>query len=194
MSPRQSVDRERIWRFFEELGKRFRGAARIFLVGGTTTVFEGLRESTIDIDLTIEVAPEDHGALIAAIRDLRDELSVNVEEVSPGDFIPLPHGQESRHVFIARFGSIDLFHFDPYSTALSKVERGRTQDFEDVIALLRAGKIEWERLEASMREILPLMGRKSLRQDPRAFELNFEALDRLRRGESGDAQPPGSGT
>ena len=179
MSPRQSVDRERMLEFFTQLGKRFGASARVYLVGGTTVVFEQLREQTLDIDLVLEVSPKEHGNLIRAIRDLKDELSVNVEEASPGDFIPLPPGYGNRHKFIERFGRIDVFHFDLYSSALSKIERGRTQDLEDVLALLRAERIEWSRLVEYFESILPKMGDLSLKQDPVEFEQNFRALEGL---------------
>lgn len=57
MSLRQKVDRERIQNFFMKLGRRFRQAGKIYLVGGTTLVFEQLREQTVDIDVVIEVSP-----------------------------------------------------------------------------------------------------------------------------------------
>lgn len=179
MSFRSNVDRERIRNFCAELARRFRRPARIYLVGGTTVVFERLREQTLDIDVVFEVAPADHGDLIQAVRQLKDALSINVEEASPGDFIPLPPGYESRHIFIERFGSIDLYHFDPYSTALSKIERGRTQDYEDVIALLRSGNIEWDRLAAAFEQILPQVGRHSLKQDPAEFTAHFRDLETM---------------
>lgn len=181
MSLRQKVDRERIKDFFKKLGQRFRQEGKIYLVGGTTLVFEQLREQTVDIDVVIEVTPKYHDQLIQAIRSLKDDLSVNVEEASPGDFIPLPKGFEERHQFVERFGSIDVFHFDLYSTALSKIERGRTQDIEDVLELLRKNKIGWKQLEIYFQEILPQMGRQSLKQDPIEFEENFRALEALWR-------------
>jgi hypothetical protein len=180
MGPRRPVDRERIRRFLSELGRRFHQAARVYLVGGTTVVFENLREQTLDIDLVLEVDPKHHGALLRAIRQLKDELSTNVEEASPGDFIPLPDGHENRHVFVERFGKLDVFHFDPYSSALSKVERGLEQDYDDVLALLRSGVVSWDRLEQCFKDILPRIGTKSLRQDPVKFEANFRTLEAMR--------------
>jgi hypothetical protein len=61
------------------LGARLRRPARLYLVGGTTMVFEALRPQTLDIDVVLEVSPEVHGELIQAIRALKDELSINVE-------------------------------------------------------------------------------------------------------------------
>jgi hypothetical protein len=181
MSQRQTVDRDRIKQFLQRLGERFRQPARIYLVGGTTLVFEGLRQQTIDIDIIIDVAPPHHDALIQVVRELKDTLSINVEEASPGDFIPLPSGFENRHVFVERFGMLDVLHFDLYSTALSKIERGREQDFDDVLALLRAGQMDWDKLVECFKEILPRMGQHSLKQNPVKFEQNFQTLEALWR-------------
>jgi len=41
--PREPVDRQRIEQFLTELGRRFRRPGKIFLVGGTTMVYEGFR-------------------------------------------------------------------------------------------------------------------------------------------------------
>jgi len=184
MSLRPPVDHNRIKQFFERLAEKFRRPGRIYMVGGTSLVFEELRQHTVDIDVVIEVSPTDHSELIAAIRELKDALPVNVEEASPGDFIPLPAGYESRHAFVERFGTIDVLHFDLYSTSLSKIERGRTQDLEDVLALLRAGKIDWPQLVGYFQEILPKMGTHSLKQDSVEFEKHFRALEAIRLSET----------
>ena len=185
MSLRQAVNRERITLFLREVGERYRQPARLYLVGGTSLVYEGYRQRTLDIDLVIEVSADSHGELIRALQEIRLSLDMNVEEASPGDFIPLPAGFESRHEYIGRFGQVDVFHFDFYSTALSKIERGRQQDLTDVVTLLNNDRIEWGRLEAMYREILPLMGQVSLRQKPGDFARNFGALEALWRTAGG---------
>ncbi len=187
MSLRANVDRDRMCQFFEALGREFHGSARIYLVGGTTLVYEELRQQTLDIDLVIEVDAKEHGALIHAIRVLKDRLSVNVEEASPADFIPLPAGVDGRHRFIQRFGGIDIYHFDPYSSSLSKIERGRTQDLEDVLALLRARYISWEELARAFNEILPRVGTESLKQDPDEFAANFQVVAKMWRSERSES-------
>src|SRR3972149_6727827 len=183
MSGRAPVDRQRIETFLRRLGEHYRGKGRLYLVGGTTIVFEGLRARTLDIDLTLEVAPADETQLGRAIGELKETFAVNLEKVPPADFIPLPAGYRDRCEFIGRFGGLEVFHFDLYSTALSKLERGTEQDFADVLALLDAEKIEWAKLESCYNEILPQFGAKSLKQDPEQFRENFEALRRLWRGE-----------
>jgi hypothetical protein len=188
MSQRASVDRARIAGFLRALGASFRGSGRLYLVGGTTVVYENLRPQTLDVDVTIEASPDDEGRLLRAIRELKDSMSINVEQVSPADFIPLPAGYGERSPFIGRFGGLDVFHFDLYSTALSKIERGTEQDFADVVALLQSGRIEWMQLDGYFREILPQMGARSLRQDPVEFQRKFDALQRMWRG---PAKPAG---
>jgi hypothetical protein len=115
MSLRQSVDQQRITEFLRHLGEHSRVSGRIYLVGGATVVFEGYRSRTLDIDLTLEASPADEEKLVRVLRGLKDKLSVNVELVSPGDFIPLPSGWRERCQFVGRFSGLDVFHFDLYS-------------------------------------------------------------------------------
>ncbi len=112
MSLRPAVNRERIDVFLRRLSQAYQQPARLYLVGGTSLVFERFRQQTLDVDLVIEVSVEQHRELIQTLRELRDALGISIEEVSPADFIPLPAGFESRHEYIGRFGQIDVFHFD----------------------------------------------------------------------------------
>lgn len=176
MSQREEVDQRRIQDFLETLGERFRHAGRIYLVGGTTMVWEKLRAQTIDIDIAYEIAAEDSAEFTRTIQLLKHELSVNVEEAAPGDFIPLPSGYRERSKFVGRFGSLDVFHFDLYSMALSKLERGRDEDLSDVLLLLSKHEIEMPQLENNFVEILPLFETHSLKGNPVEFQKKFNAL------------------
>jgi hypothetical protein len=184
MSQRLPVDRQRIVEFLRRLGERYRGQGRVWLVGGTTVVFEGYRSQTLDVDLTYETDPADEARFLQTVRELKDALSINVEQVSPADFIPLPSGWRDRSQFVGRFGGVEVFHFDLYSTTLSKIERGSEQDFADALALLRAGQIEWARLESYYDEILPQFGARSLKQDPEEFQEKFNALRQMWRSQN----------
>jgi hypothetical protein len=132
-------------------------------------VFEGFRSQTPDVNLTFEVNPENHAALIKVPRKLKEELSLNVEEASPAEFIPLPHGYRERSLFVGRFGQLNVFHFDLYSTSLSKIERGTEEDFADVLSLLRSGRINMQKLTSDFEKILPAVEVTSLKQDPQQF-------------------------
>jgi hypothetical protein len=179
VSPRQSVDQQRIEHFLRRLGRQFAKPGRVYLVGGTSMVYEGLRHQTLDIDLTFEVALEDHSSFIEVVRDLKERLSLNIEEVSPADFIPLPAGYMERSEFINRYGHLDVFHFDLYSTALSKIARGTEEDFTDVLSLLQTGRLELRQLAQYFDEILPRLAVASLKQDPDEFERKFAALTKM---------------
>ncbi len=178
MSQRQPASRERIEFFLQRLGERFRYPARIYLVGGSTLVYERFRQQSLDVDITFSVANEHHGELLRAIKDLKHQLSINVEEASPADFIPLPGGFAERAVYVGRYGQLDVFHFDLYSIALSKIERNTELDRADVLALLHSGRIEMAKLQQCFDEIIERYGTQSLRQDPARFRRNFESLKR----------------
>lgn len=181
-SLRPPVGAREIREFLEALGREFHGRAQVYLVGGATLVYEGLRPTTLDIDLSFEVDPALHGRLIDAVRALKDRLQLNIEEASPADFIPLPAGAQDRRIWIGKFGDVDAFHFDLYSVSLGKLDRGQEKDFEDVEGLLDSGRIEFDHLRRYYEEVLPRCGSESLRQDPDRLRRHFEALEARRKG------------
>jgi hypothetical protein len=123
--------------FARALAQTARAPAHIYLVGGATAVIEGWRTSTIDIDVRIEPDAD----LTRNIAEIKERLSVNVEFASPADFLPeLPDWRE-RSPFLFREGLLDFFHYDLYSQALAKLERGFVQDLEDVQAMIRTGAV-----------------------------------------------------
>jgi len=111
----------------------------MYLTGGATAVLEGWRESTVDIDVRFE--PDSDGAL-RRISELKEELAVNVELASPLDFLPELPGWRDRSRFRFREGNLEVFDFDLYSQALSKLERGFELDLEDVQSMVQGGEIE----------------------------------------------------
>ena len=94
---RELADEQRIRRFLRALGASADSEAVVYLTGGVTAVLEGWRGTTVDVDLRLEPESE---ALLRAIARLKDELEINVELASPGDFIPLPAGWEERSPFV----------------------------------------------------------------------------------------------
>ncbi len=150
------ADAARIRRFMRALGEAASAEARVYFTGGATAVLGGWRESTIDVD--IRLVPEDD-ALLRAIPRLKEELSINVELASPDHFIPVKPGWEDRSPFIAREGRVWFHHFDLYAQALAKIERGHTQDLEDVREMLRRGLVERPALLAYFEAIEPLLYR-----------------------------------
>jgi hypothetical protein len=140
---RPPLDRQKLERFLKALGQRVRGEGRIYLTGGATALFHDWRPMTIDINLKAE--PEPLG-FFEAIAALKDELSVNVELAAPDQFIPPLPGRRERSLFIERHGVLDFFHYDLYSQALAKLERGHSRDQADVSAMHRLGLIRTGKL------------------------------------------------
>lgn len=123
----------------QALGAAAERPARVYLTGGATAVLSGWRPSTIDVDL--KIVPE-HDEILRAIPRLKETLPINIELASPDLFIPVPTGWEDRSRFVTQAGPLAFHHFDLYAQALAKVERGHTQDTQDVREMLDRGLIE----------------------------------------------------
>jgi hypothetical protein len=171
---REPVPAPRLRAFLEALGGEFRHPARLYLSGGESLVWRGVRQATRDVAVSFEVDPRWHGEWIRTIQTLVERLSTSVEEASPADFIPLPPGAKDRALFVARFGSVDVFLLDPYSIALSKLERGHAQDLEDVRALVSAGVLDPAELRRLLDAILPEYERTTIRADVPRFRRMLE--------------------
>jgi hypothetical protein len=166
------TDREALARFMSALGKAATADAAVYFTGGVTAVLFGWRDSTIDIDL--ELVP-DHDELLRAIATLKDELRINVELAAPSHFIPELPGWETRSPFITREGRLSFYHYDLYSQALAKIERGHAQDRLDVMAMRDAGLVQPERLRELFAAIEPEMYRYPA-IDARSFRAAVDAL------------------
>lgn len=180
---RRLADERRIRRFLKALGGAAPPGARAYLVGGATAVFEGWRETTIDIDLCIE---PDADALLRRISELKESLDVNVELAAPPDFIPELPGWRDRSPFLLREGQLDVHHFDLYSQALSKIERGFEQDLGDVAEILSRGLADPGRVAELFETVYPELYRYPA-IDPQAFRRKVEAVLKPTAGGEGSA-------
>jgi hypothetical protein len=77
-----------------------------------------------------------------AIPGIKESLRLNVELASPSNFIPELPGWRDRCRFVDRVGSLDFFHYDFYSQALSKIARGLEKDLKDVRTMVDRGLVE----------------------------------------------------
>jgi uncharacterized nucleotidyltransferase DUF6036 len=140
---RQKVTATRLEEFMKALGSGVTEAARVYLVGGASSVLLGWRDSTIDIDL--KLVPESD-EILRRLPSLKDRLQINIELASPDDFIPPLPGWEERSRFIQQVGRLTFLHYDFYAQALAKIERGHGKDLQDVRDLIKSNLIEPERL------------------------------------------------
>lgn len=149
---RPPVDEARIREIARGLGRVVHGPVRMYLTGGSTAVIEGWRSSTVDVDLRFE--PEDD-RLLRELPSLKESLGVSIELASPPDFIPELPGWRERSPFLFREGGVDVHHFDFYSQALAKIERGFDQDLDDVREMTARGLVESQRLREYYEAIEP---------------------------------------
>jgi hypothetical protein len=169
---RNAADAERIRSLARELGRAVAPGTRMYLTGGATAVLEGWRQSTVDIDVRFE---PDSDAALSRIRELKEELAVNVKLASPLDFLPPLDGWQDRSRFRFREGNLDVFDFDPYSQALSKLERGFELDLDDVRSMVSSRQVEPEKLLELFEGIEPELFRFPA-VDPMSLRAAVESL------------------
>ena len=114
----------------------------IRVLRSTLIIPQGEAKRTVGSD---DPPPTDQ--LAAAIESLAIEMKIEVEGVELAEFMPLPEGAETRHRFIGHFGKLAVYVFDPYSIAISKIDRGFDTDLQDVLFLIKNGLITFEQLE-----------------------------------------------
>ena len=153
---RSLADAERVRVFLRALGREAEGEISLYLTGGASAVLEGWRSSTIDVD--IKLVPE-ADRLYRAIPALKESLQLNVELAAPSDFIPELAGWRERSPFVLREGRLSCHHYDFYSQALAKIERGHAQDGGDVSEMIARGLVEKTRLLAFFGELSPRLYR-----------------------------------
>lgn len=177
MSFRPDVSRDDIEQFLQRFGQVSQQPGRLYLAGGAELVHSGLRgegATTVDIDLRMDMG--DESAAETVIRQLMRQLGVNIEFASPADCIPLPADWAMRSPFVGRYGNTDVFYFDYYALALSKISRGTSRDLSDVKLLAERGLIHRDELEAAYQQILPQLGHgQFFNIDPAKFTERYEA-------------------
>lgn len=169
---RAPVDLARLQAFLGDLSRAAGEPTRLYLTGGASQLLRGLRESTIDVDLTLEPESDE---LLRLMVQLKESLNLNVEIVSPAHFVPALPGWRDRCEFVMQMGKLAVHHFDPYTQALSKLERGHVRDLEDIQALIRERIVDPSRLRLLLAEVQAELFRYPAIDAPSLFK----AADRL---------------
>jgi hypothetical protein len=168
---RPPVDEPRLRELARQLGRIAPEPTGLYLTGGATAVIEGWRASTVDVDLRFE---PDSDELLRALPALKESLGLNIELVSPPDFIPELPGWRDRSPVVFQEGRVEVRHFDFYSQALSKIERGFEQDLADVRAMIDGGRVDPKLLRELYDAIEPELYRYPA-IDPPAFRREVRA-------------------
>ncbi len=169
---RRLADAERLRRFLRELSREADSEVAVYLTGGATAVLLGWREATVDADILI--VPE-QDALYRALPRLKEELQLNVEIASPAHFLPELPGWRERSLLIDREGPASFYHYDPYSQALAKIQRGHAKDLADVDELLARGLVDPRRLRDLFEAVAPQFYRYPA-IDPVSFRKRLDEL------------------
>jgi hypothetical protein len=169
---RRSVDADRLRRFMQALGPEAEKDLRLYFTGGATAVLFGWRTSTVDINLKLQ---PDSDRVLRALPRLKESLEVNIELAAPDQFIPEVPGWQDRSVYIAREGRIAFYHYDFYSQALAKIERGHSLDLEDVRKMLETGLVDRQELLRRFEQIEPRLHMHPA-IDPVSFRKAVEGL------------------
>lgn len=172
---RDLVTSDRVRAFLNALAGKLKTPTVVYLTGGASAVLEGWRESTMDLDLKFVPDTE----VFSVLPQLKERLRINVELASPDDFLPALPGWKDRSVFITRIRSVEFRHFDFYSQALSKIERGFGRDLDDAREMIRRNLVDPAELRRLSREILPGLIRYPA-VDARSF---LRAVDEFLRDE-----------
>lgn len=148
---RQETDKAKTEEFLEYLGKHIKTGGILYLTGGASAVLIGWRDRTVDIDCKFDPEPQ---GIYEALQQVKEELNINVELASPDHFIPPLPDWAKRSQFIGKFGKLEVYHYDFYSQALAKIERGLQRDLEDVESMVQHGLIERKKVVEFFQKIV----------------------------------------
>lgn len=176
----EPVDSDILRSFLTRLGERQVEPERLVLLGGSALVLLGAPRTTLDIDYVgDDLQPTDFQQ---TIHQLAEELDVHADPVPIASFVPLPAASEPSDIFVARFGSLEVFVLDPYAIALSKLDRGLDSDLADIVFLVRRGLVVMDQMERVLATALPLAIQYDM--DPSAMRRHLavvrQRLDMLR--------------
>ncbi len=173
----EPVTPETLTEFLTQLGERYSNQATLYLLGGSALLLLGNPRQTLDIDYTTDLNPQQQKALETIMNQLAAQYRLDIEAVPIAEFVPLPPGAETRRRLIGRFGQLDVYVYDLYTIALSKIARGFETDMEDVIFLVKSNLIDLSELQKHFQAVLP----RAVQADiiPSEFQQYFQDL--LRR-------------
>ena len=153
----KNMNKGMIQEFLARLGSRYPKQATLYLLGGSALILLGSSRDTLDIDYVGNDIQKDDFQIL--IEEIATELELETEPVPIERFIPLPEGNEQRKIHIGQFGNVNAYIIDPYSIALSKVDRGFETDLEDLIFLIQHNQINMEELEQIINKSLSHAGK-----------------------------------
>jgi hypothetical protein len=172
-----SISKPVIFEFLERIGQKLPQEVSLFLLGGSALCIIGNPRVTNDIDYTLESTTPNENSMDTIIQHVAKQMDLDVESVPLGEFIPLPAESSSRRKYVGRYGNLEVYIFDLYSIAISKIARGFDSDIEDVLFLLKKNLIDFSQLQKFIVEISPKLLQSDI--DPKEFDTYFNELQKL---------------
>ena len=87
-----------------------------------------------------------------------------------GTVCPITGRNQERVIRIGQFGNLEVFVADPYSIALSKLDRGLDTDFDDLLFLIQSNYVNMDEFERILSSALP---------HARQFDFSADILEHL---------------
>lgn len=167
------MDREKLHSILTTLGEDVPLSSQIYLIGGSALTLLGSPRQSLDVDFVgDDVHPSE---LLRRIINKANKMKLQVDIVPLDRFIPLPDGNEKRNIYIGQFGNLEVNVIDPYSIALSKLDRGLFTDFDDIIFLIKNEYIILEEFLQITKNAISKAGK---------FDLHPEILEHLQELQS----------
>ncbi|MCB0033467.1 MAG: hypothetical protein KDE51_05600, partial [Anaerolineales bacterium] len=158
----------------QEVGAQCEPGSTIYLLGGTALGFLGGSRPTVDLDYVgSDVKVTMFQELLSQIAD---EMQLEIEAVPIDEFVPVPSGANERAIFIEAFGNLNVYVIDPYTIALSKIDRGFDTDIEDVVFLCRNGFVDMDRFVQMIETAVAQAAQFDL--DPQAMQRHLQAVQK----------------
>lgn len=160
--------------FLQELGRRYTSPALLYLVGGGALLLLDNPRRTLDIDYVGHDMPIRWTELQRVIDALAIEMGLKIEAVPLDEMIPLTVDSAQRHLSLGAYGSVQVYIFDPYAIALSKLDRGNEPDLQDIVFLIRRNLINPDALKQVLQEAIPHANEYDL--NPKQMQKNLDAV------------------
>ncbi len=152
-----------IYNILNLFGEKVPPGSHLTLLGGGALILLGNDRETVDIDfIGDDINPNE---LHRQIIQISKENKILFDIVPLEHFIPLPAGSTERTIPIDQFGNLSVSVADPYSIALSKVDRGFVNDYDDILFLITNGHIKLNQLEKIVQDAVSKAGKYDLNPD-----------------------------
>lgn len=157
------MDKQRLESILTALGEQVPPGSQLYLLGGGALTLLGSPRPSLDIDFVgDDVHPSElHRRIMSNAR----KMGVQVDVVPIDRFILLPDGSEKRRIYIGKYANLEIYVIDPYTIALSKVDRGAFTDYDDIVFLIRSGYVSFEELERIVQNAVAKAGKFDLHPD-----------------------------